>query len=354
MSKLIRYLALSLAFAFAARAAAEGTDLLIFRNGDHLTGTLVKRDNGKVYFHSDALGDIVAADNLVTVIQNLAAETVSPETLAGLPPQPPVKPLQPPPPKSAPQEPVATVRHTNGKPAVVKAMAPPWKGKIEAGYSNEMTNVRTIQTTVRAEADRTVGPDEYLFQAHYIYARSDGQVSTDQDEGEFQWRHHLDERLFAQSLTNYNSDKVRGLHDDADETLGLGYKLFQSLRQTVDAGVGVTEQYLDLAGVQKGADTLGNLFQDYTYKINGRFTFLEDASLEISPQSRGSFGLTNGQSTEAGKTANYSYKFDSTLEGKLSERLSLNLHYEYQYYSDILAPNARGDQQITTTLGYAF
>src|ERR1700712_3585375 len=46
-------------FAAAQDAAAKpGVDVLIFTNGDQLTGTLVSESGGTVAFHSDTTGDI--------------------------------------------------------------------------------------------------------------------------------------------------------------------------------------------------------------------------------------------------------------------------------------------------------
>ena len=114
-------------------------------------------------------------------------------------------------------------------------------------------------------------------------------------------------------------------------------------------------RYLDATGVEQGADYLGNAFQDYTYKINGRYTFLENASIQYSPERRAVFGTISNLPSPSGSSAqNYDYKFGATLQGKISEHLSLNLHFDYEYNNAILVPDARADQQISTTLGYAF
>jgi putative salt-induced outer membrane protein YdiY len=368
----------------AAPVTGVRADVLMLNNGDHLTGKVIKRENGKVYFHSDVFGDIVAPANLVTVVKGTPTAT-PPESLAGLPPQLPLKAVKPPvvsgaplpaPAKSGPA-PAPSPPQPAGQPIVLTPYAPPrrpwwmiaeplrilsvfkpWSGKVEFGYDNEVTNVRTVNVSLRAEAELTAGPDSYKVDERYLNGFTGNQATEDQDAADFQWRHKLNERLFTQSLTSFNHDKLQQLHEDLDENIGLGYKVFEGLRQTVDVGAGVIGQYLDMGGYQKGYDTLGNVFEDYTYKINGRYTFTEDASADYSPQERERFGLVNGPTGPmegvVGRAQNSSYKFDAALQGKISERLSLNLHFEYQYYSAVFNPNARSDQHITTTLGYAF
>ncbi|MCB1103627.1 MAG: DUF481 domain-containing protein [Cephaloticoccus sp.] len=51
---------------------------------------------------------------------------------------------------------------------------------------------------------------------------------------------------------------------------------------------------------------------------------------------------------------NYKVRFNSTLQGKMSERISLNLRYEFEYDNAVLNKEARSDQRITSSVGYAF
>ena len=51
---------------------------------------------------------------------------------------------------------------------------------------------------------------------------------------------------------------------------------------------------------------------------------------------------------------NYKVRFNSTLQGKLSERISINLRYEYEYDNAILDENGRTDKRVTSSVGYSF
>lgn len=50
----------------------------------------------------------------------------------------------------------------------------------------------------------------------------------------------------------------------------------------------------------------------------------------------------------------YDYKFQTSLQGKITNHLSINLHFEYDYDTAVLIPSTRAEQHIATTLGYAF
>jgi putative salt-induced outer membrane protein YdiY len=374
---------------------------LLLKNGDRLTGKVIKREDGKIYFRSDLLGDIIAPANEVTIVET--PPPAAAQSLAGLPPQPvtapapatapvivPAATATPPAPALAvtpapaaaaivAPAPGAAAAASSAMVAVVPSRGPwwwpgwpswpwvtrplyilkpvitKWTGKVEFGYSNELSTVRTVSTSLRAQADRNVGPDEIELKGTYLYGSSSGIPTTDQDEIDFRWRHNLDERWFTQALTSYSSDKIRLINTDFEQTADLGYKLINDTRQTLDIGGGAMVQYFDATGVEGGSDYLGNAFQDYTYKINGRYTFTEDASIQYSPEDRGRNGVVADISTPINTTSqNYDYKFHATLQGKVTDHLSLNLHYDYEYDNAVLDPNSRADQHITATLGYGF
>jgi hypothetical protein len=242
------------------------------------------------------------------------------------------------------------------EPAVVKLPITPWTGKVEFGYDNFVSNdVRSVSTTFRAEAERTSRKDAFLFAAKFFYSLSNGLLAAEQRNAEARWRHDLSVRFFTQSDNTYDSDELRKIRYNYQENQDVGYKVFTTVRQAVDVGVGVTGQELDAIGIEQGFNFLGNVFQDYTYRIHGRYTLKEDFSARYSPVQRERFGFVGDTAVpETGTERDYDYKFHTTLQGKISKHLSLNIHFEYEFENAVLDPNARGSQRITTTLGYGF
>jgi len=47
-------------------------------------------------------------------------------------------------------------------------------------------------------------------------------------------------------------------------------------------------------------------------------------------------------------------RFNATLQGKLTHRITANLRYEYEYDNTITDQRMKSDKRISTTLGYAF
>jgi putative salt-induced outer membrane protein YdiY len=338
-------LALAVCGLLSARASAS---ILVLSNGDRLTGKVLKHEHGKITFHSDVLGDVIVADTAATVVEPPASPTPV-ESMTGLPPQSA---------KPAPTPAVVQAKLANpgskAHPAAVASPVTPWTGKVELGYDNQLTNERVINGTGAVELDRTVYSNEYLLKARYLYGKSDGLDTTDQQDAEGRLRHNLSDRLFVQSDSTESSDKIRQINFEGSENVGIGLKVYKNLRETVDVGVGATGQYLNAAGIQPGVDYLGNLFQDFTYKINGTYTFIEDASVKASPEQRASYGYLSNQVLVSGNERDYAYQIHTTLQGKISQHLSINLHWEYGFDNLVLDPTARGEERITTTLGYGF
>lgn len=306
---------------------------LVFGNGDRLTGTVTKRENGKVYFHSQAVGDIVALEKDVTIVDK-PASPVPPNSLTGLPPQKKVTPT------------------------VAKPTKTPWTGKVELGYDNQLTNIRTVSTVAKASADRTIDNFDIMATARYLYGSSDDLPTTDQMDGEFRLRDNLNTRLFLQSDTTAGDNKIQEVNFEGQENVGAGVKVVKTERTTFDMGAGVSGQYLNAFGIQEGWNYLGNVFQDYTFKLNGRYTFMEDVWAQYSPDQRDRFAVDvsnpNSLVATTGSDLDYAYKLHTTLQGMITKHLSLNLHWEYEYNNAILNNALRGEERITTTLGYGF
>ena len=306
-------------------------------NGDRITGELIRREDGKIYFRSTILGELIIAETDAVVMDTPETPV---ESLAGLPPE------------------IEQVQLREGeslRPPRKKAANRPWKGKLEFGFQNQAGRQSTLNYSTRAEMERSSQRNHYRLNARYLYGESAQVVSSDRRDASFRWRHEISERIFGQTLTSYSSDQVSDINLNAEQNAGFGYKVLQGERQTGSVGAGLTFQYRDANGVEKGTAYLGEVFQDYTYKLNGRLTFLQNINVLYSPDGR-SRTLSSGASSSlfVDQAENYKVRFNSTLQGKLSERISLNLRYEYEYDNAILDRYGRTDRRVTSSLGYSF
>jgi putative salt-induced outer membrane protein YdiY len=326
----------------AATACALNASVLVLKNGCVLSGTVIRREDGRIHFKDDIIGEVVVDESAVTAIEKGPAVPATPKVAA-------------PAPAPAPAAAVAVVK-VPAVPTVTRKGILGWNGKVECGYDNtSSSDIRTVAMNARIEAEHKVKAEDYLAKTSFLYGSTDGVAATDQGDAEFRWRHNLSDRLFTQSDTTYETDRVKLIHYQVEQNAGVGYRILQNAHNTVNVGTGVTGEQLDATGVQKGFTYLGKVFQDYVLRLNDRYTLKEDASADYSPESRGLSGLVPDTVTVAsGTRRDYAYQFKSSLEGRINGHFSLNLHFEYKYDNAVVVPTARAEQRVTTNLGYGF
>lgn len=350
--------------------AQAGAAQLILRNGDRITGEVVSRENGRITFRSPLIGEIVVAE-VDAAVDELAGSAESGneqlvDSLAGLPPSP-SRASEPPPATAAtaasgeavaskPPPPAATPAPAPPQPpkpaaAVVaksepaaKPSRPPWRGKVEFGFKQQSGRSDRVDFDVRADAQRTLGRNSYRANTRVLYGKSNDRIISDRQEGSFRWRRDFSKTIFSQSLTTYYSDEVKAIDHNYEQNVGFGYRVLDRPAHIVNAGLGVTGQYRQTANTANEGYVLGEFFEDYTYKINGRFTLTQDFLAQWSSKAP-----QNNPDTQ-----NYKLRFNAALQGRVTAKLSMNLRFEYEFDNAIANRSARTDQRISSSLGYAF
>ncbi|MDR1279701.1 MAG: DUF481 domain-containing protein [Opitutaceae bacterium] len=308
--------------AMPAATATPGHEPLVelhLANGDKLTGRIIDRRDGKIFFKSDIFGTLEVAEAKATAAPPAAAVAVP-----------------------ASVTPVASAPAAAAAPEKAR-----WKGKVEFGYQQKSGSVDSLGYQARFEAQKETGPDTYRATARLLYGEQDNTKNSDRIEASLRWRHRISERFFTQTTTSYYQDAIAGIDHNFEQNAGVGYKLLQRDRHTLNIGGGITGQYRNAPEVEGGIAALAEFFEDYTLNINGHLTFLQDFNVQYWPDKH-STNATSGAG-ESLKT-----RFNATLQSKLTEKLSFNIRYEYEYDNAIADPGARTTQRIISSLGYAF
>ncbi len=322
---------LALGLTLVCLATVHATELR-FKNGDRLTGKVLRQAEGMIHFRSPLLGELVIPESEVTMTPATPVES-----LAGLPPA--RKPVEAPPETPDPAE---------GE--VIKPTTPRIKGTLELGFNNQSGRANTTNFSLRGEAEYSRKEHHYRATARYLYGESDNALSSDRRDASFRWRRDLSPRMFNQATTSYFSDGVALVGINVEQNAGMGFKFLQNERSQASVGGGLTLQYREADGIEDATSILGEFFQDYSWKINGRMTFSQTLNALYSPDAYNR--LANTVANEEGD--NYKIRFNSALQGKLSERISLNLRYEYEYDNAILDKAHRSDHRISSSVGYSF
>lgn len=357
---------LLLAFSTLSVPAAE----LHLRNGDRITGELVQRVDGKIYFRSNLAGEVVVLESDGVVIETVDTPV---EPLAGLPPvqketQPSVAAAssvtKPVPTKKEPtgtpsaQQP-SSVAGKSPSPAASQPSAAPkpsrWKGKVEFGFYQQSGRLDSLNTSLRVDAEREKDRNHYKANGRILYGEQTDRVVTDRADASFRWRHQLSQRVFTQSVTSFLSDDVKKIDQNYEQNFGVGYALYKRERHVINVGGGITGQFREALNIGTEFAALAEFFEDYTYRMNGRLTFLQDFLAQYSPTSQNKYTIRNNTIVPiAGDVQNYRVRFNTTLQGKITDRISMNLRYEYEFDNTIVEGVGKSDQRVSSTIGYAF
>lgn len=317
---------------------ANGADELRFKNGDRLSGAVIEQTDGFIRFRHATLGEIRVASAEASVVE--LPDTPA-ESLAGLPPQtepaPPAPPVRP-----------AAPTVTKPAPRVAAAARPDpsrWRGKVEFGFKQQSGAAESVDFSLRGDTERKIGRNQYRATGRLLYGEKNDRKSADRYDASFRWRRDFEENFFSQALTTYLSDQIKAIDASYEQNIGVGYRVLNRDRHIVNAGVGATGQYRQAIGADPNVKLLAEFFEDYTYKINGRFTLTQNSLLQWSDEEAGP--------AVAGRQ-NYKLQFDAALQGRFTDRLSLNLRFEHEFDNSVVNRDARTDQRITSSLGYAF
>lgn len=336
----VRHLILLFCSALLASAA---TSELKLKNGDRVLGDIVSRSQGVLVFRSEIFGEIKVPEAQVASLTTSQPEANKPKgtkTVAG------------------------RAQSPDGKPSIKEALAgmSKWrrilhetKGNVELGFNEQTGRSNSSTLNLRADAEYAKDVDNYHMAWRYFYGRSYGILQADHRDGSFRWRHDLKNSFFVQAITQYADDGIKKIDVNLEQSLGLGLKAYDKHDQVLNLGGGSTLEYRKAFGFDQGSLVLGDLFEDYTWKVTERVSLKQDSSVQYSPVKRAGFTIINGQMLETNAEAsNYRYHFNLALQTKISGNLSINLRYEYEYDNTIPVTTMRSDQRISTTLGYGF
>ncbi len=333
---------LFLFFMVLLSVATAATSELKLKNGDRISGELVRKSDGRIIFRSDIFGEIQVPE----------AQVASLETHSKAPDS-----------KSTPGSPAGTQVAAAASPASTETTVKKhWhrilketKGMMEFGFNDQTGRRKVADLSLRANAEYSEGVDSYRLNWRYFYGRSYGVLQTDRRDGSFRWRHDLKNTTFMQYVSSYSDDSIKEIDINLEQSVGLGWNALKRGHTILNVGGGGTVQYRKALGIEQGAVALVDVFEDYSWKLSERISFKQEASAQYSPAKRSSFTILNGQLIRAESgIMNYRFRFNLAAQGKISEHLALNLRYDYEYDNTIPIVDLKADQRISSTIGYMF
>jgi len=337
-------------------------DQVTLKNGDRLTGTIVKSDAktmliktelaGEVNVQWDAVTSIVSSQPLhlalkdgQTVVGTVTTADgkldVSTKTTGEV---------------VAPRETVVTVRNDDEEKsydAEMDRLRNPhltdfWSGILDTGLSVTRGNSATLAYNLSAKAARVTSRDKISVFSTAVYASDDttppNRTTAHAIRGGIRGDLNVSEKFFVFGFTDFEYDQLQDL--DLRNVLGggLGYHVIKAKNTTFDVfgGGDYEQEYFSVTPAfptgltrKTGEVVLG---EEVDSKLNGRTTLSEKFSLFPNVSDTGS----------------YRFQFDGTAATKLKAWLSWQITYSDRYLSNPLPGLKKNDALLSTGLRLTF
>ena len=325
-------------------------DQVTLKNGDTVTGQIIKKDGANLTVKTDLMGEVTIPWNAVTSVksdnplfvklpsgqqvngkvstegQNLAVAT--PSTTA-----------------TAPIGQVTTIRNPAEEQKYEKFLNPGlldlWAGYVDLGFSLARGNARTDTLTTAFNADRKTNNDDTLLFLNQIYStatiRGVNGATANAVRGGVSYDHNISPKWFYNISNTDEYDTFQSLDFRFVLGGGLGYHAIKNERTTLDLIAGLDynrESYS--TGLQRNLLEF-NAGDDYSHKVTGITSLTESLRFYIAP--------SNGQ---------YRVAFDAGAATTIHKWLSWQVSVSDRFQSAPVFGRQRNDILLTTGLRAVF
>jgi putative salt-induced outer membrane protein YdiY len=339
-------LACAMVFPCAARA-----DEIVMKNGDRVTGSIVKQDGTNITIKTDNFGVITAAwDQVVSVKsdQPLNLTLKDGKTLAGTlaTSEGKVEVAAKEATVAVAPGDVAGIRNAAEQQAYERLLAPGllelWAGTASVGWAGTNGNAKALTFTMSAQAARVTRTDKTAVYFNLIKASAlVGSVSAETARairGGVSYNHDVSPRLFVSAFNDYEYDRFQNLDLRFALGGGFGYHAVKGPRATLDVtgGADYSRSTFSTPETVNSAELFWG--DDYTLKLLGASSLIQ------------SFRMFNDLS----HTGNYRINADLGISTKLRKWLTWTVSLSDRYLSDPAPGRKTNDWLYTTGLGVTF
>jgi len=320
---------------------AFGSDVVVFKNGDVLSGDVVRKGENRIEFRSPVLGllDLAMEDVKEVRIAPEAAEAATVRIALDAAPKPTEK--------SRPKQDPET---TDGKAFAQKPQKSRWSGKVGASiamrqsntlrrYDDSLKEKAEKYTTYRAYGDfRWKGEENQLkWNWVYRYSRSDLRKIDDYFHAGQDYRHDFTKRYYSSTKTMYQRDYRRGLENEFLQTAEMGIRWYDNPKLKLSTSIGAGYHLYERMN-----------YDDTTSE--GKFVFVQDFRWQLI-ESLAFFE----KYSHLGSLSNYHFVFNTGLENKIVRNTFLRFEYRLDRDTDInYNDSSYYDKVLLTSLLYKF
>jgi len=238
-------------------APAVFADQITLKNGDHLSGTIVKSDGKTLVLHTEFAGDVTvqfAAITQITTDKPLHVALSNGQTVVG-----PITTsdgklevaAKNGPPVETPKEGVVAMRNDADQLAYEKSLHPGllegWNGGANVGFSLTRGNSQTENLSLAFTAARATKNDKLSLYTNAIYGTNQLAVpstTANTEAGGIRYDRNVSPRMFGFVGADFMSNALQDLNLRSVGSVGAGYHAIKNDRATLDflAGGNFTDE----------------------------------------------------------------------------------------------------------------
>jgi hypothetical protein len=326
-------------------------DQIVMKNGDRVTGSIVKKDGKNLTIKTDQFGvvttswdqvDSVQADKPVNIVlpdgrtvqgtiatANGKLEITTKDTKLSL----------------APGD-IKTIRNDDEEKTYERLLKPSWAqlwtGAGTVGLAGTAGNAETLTFTTGITASRVTNTDKtsLYFNTIKASALSNGKNTNTAEavRGGIDYNHNLHPRVFVDVFNDYEYDKFQNLNLRFVLGGGFGFHAVKTERARLDllGGADFNHSSFSTPLIQKTAE--GYFGDDYSLKLSGTTSLVQSFRMFDD--------VTNG--------GQYRINFDTGLSTKIGKRLTWNVSLSDRYLNHPAPGRKTNDFLYTTGLGITF
>ena len=333
-------------------SCAALADQLVLKNGDRLTGTIVRYDGKKLIMKSEFAGDItldwtaiqqITSDQPLhlglssgkTVVGPIATEddNIQVKTEAGGT-------------VAMPKSEIVVIRNDAEQTAFEKSLNPSlsesWAAGANVGFALTRGNSQSKNLALAFTADRTTLHDKLGLYATAVYSTNDApgaipRTTANTKQGGIRYDHDLTPRLFSFVGADFQADSLQTLNLRSVLGGGLGLHVIKRDATTLDllAGANYTRESYEAFSRNFAAATLG---EEFTHKVHESTVLTQ--SLYFYPN--------------LSETGEYRTTFNFGTITKISKWLGWQNSFGDIYVSNPPAGKKKNDIIFTTGLNVSF
>jgi putative salt-induced outer membrane protein YdiY len=353
---------------FFGLVSAAFADQITLKNGDHLTGTVVKSDGKTLVLHTEFAGDVTVQFSAITEITTekpLHVALKNGQTVVG-----PIATsdgkIEVAPKGGAPvetqKESVVAIRNDADQLAYEKALHPGllegWNGAAVVGFSLTRGNSQTENLSLAFNAARATKDDKLSLYANSIYGTNQlatPSTTANTENGGIRYDRNINPRMFGFVAADFSSNGLQDLNLRSVGSVGLGYHAIKNDRTTLDflAGGNFTdENYTQTITVAAMGATPGYSYSSKLIHNFGALTLGEELTHKLGKTTV----LTQKLYfyPDLTETGEYRGTFDLSLATKISKWLGWQNHFGDIYVSNPPEGTKQNDVVLTTGLNFSF